>query len=247
MDSFEAQLPENKNRTFLDKVNDDLKEFEKHAAKAVGKKKQEFDELIKKAREYGTQINEVQKRDRQDEFWQQYHEATGRGLEKVLEAHERSLSRKKASYAKYVDDVDALEKWAAAERLKHATDAESGIARAWQNFAKEAKNSAQEMESTFSNLFSGLDSGFRSVFQNFFEHGKLSLDSFKSVFANFLGELMHMAITRPITVQIAGAITGMLGTGGIVQAASAGSVPGGFSAASLPVGSLVPNSCWMGY
>ena len=35
----------------------------------------------------------------------------------------------------------------------------------------------------------------------------MSLSSFRSVFASFLADLMHMAITRPITVQIAGVVS----------------------------------------
>ncbi|MEI3453724.1 MAG: hypothetical protein V8Q91_09990 [Bilophila wadsworthia] len=57
--------------------------------------------------------------------------------------------------------------------------------------------------------------------------GKVSLSSFRSVFASFLADLMHMAITRPITVQIAGVVSGMLGTGGVAQAAGGSGGMGG--------------------
>ena len=61
-------------------------------------------------------------------------------------------------------------------------------------------------------LFSGMDSGWKSAWEQMIETGKVSLSSFRSVFASFLADLMHMAITRPITVQIAGVVSGMLGT-----------------------------------
>ena len=64
-----------------------------------------------------------------------------------------------------------------------------------------------------------MDSGWKSVWEQMIETGKVSLSSFRSLFVLFLADLMHMAITRPITVQIAGVVSGMLGTGGVAYAA----------------------------
>ena len=76
------------------------------------------------------------------------------------------------------------------------------------------------------------------------ETGKVSLSSFKSLFASFLADLMHMAITRPITVQIAGVVSGMLGTGGVAYAAGGSGGSGGVGGMSNLSGlsNLMPGS-----
>ena len=77
------------------------------------------------------------------------------------------------------------------------------------------------------------------------ETGKVSLSSFRSVFASFLADLMHMAITRPITVQIAGVVSGMLGTGGVAQAAGGSGGMGGIGNLS-GLSNLMPGSWFSG-
>ncbi|MFR0875838.1 MAG: hypothetical protein ACLSHC_15605 [Bilophila wadsworthia] len=65
------------------------------------------------------------------------------------------------------------------------------------------------------------------------------------MFASFLADLMHMAITRPITVQIAGVVSGMLGTGGVAQAAGGSGGMGGIGNLS-GLSNLMPGSWFSG-
>ncbi len=125
-------------------------------------------------------------------------------------------------------------------QLESSRDPFDGITRGLQGFISEATDGAKAMEDTFSGLFNGMDSGFHSVWEQMLEDGKVSLSSFKSLFASFLADLMHMAITRPITVQIAGVVSGMLGTGGVAYAAG-GSGGGGIGNLS-GVSNLMPGS-----
>ena len=70
------------------------------------------------------------------------------------------------------------------------------------------------------------------------ETGKVSLSSFRSLFASFLADLMHMAITRPITVQIAGVVSGMFGTGGVAYAAGGSGGGAGGLLGNVPLSKL---------
>jgi tape measure domain-containing protein len=123
-------------------------------------------------------------------------------------------------------------------QLESSRDPFDGITRGLQGFISKATDGAKAMEDTFSGLFNGMDSGFKDVWQQMLDDGKVSLSSFKSLFASFLADLMHMAITRPIVVQIAGVVSGMLGAGGVGASGSGyGSLLG-----NVPVSSLIPNS-----
>lgn len=141
-----------------------------------------------------------------------------------------------------------IQQWLELQKLQLATDPESGIERATRKYLAEAQDLGKAYESTFSSLFSGLDNSFKSVWQNIFEHGKLTLDSFKSVFVNFLSEIAHYALTRPIVISIAGALSGALGLGGGSTAyAGLGGVAGsgggvGNLLGSVPVTSILPDS-----
>ena len=129
-------------------------------------------------------------------------------------------------------------------QLESSRDPFDGITRGLQGFISEATDGAKAMEDTFSGLFNGMDSGFHSVWEQMIETGKVSLSSFKSLFASFLADLMHMAITRPITVQIAGVVSGMLGTGGVAYAAGGSGGSGGVGGMSNLSGlsNLMPGS-----
>lgn len=129
-------------------------------------------------------------------------------------------------------------------QLESSRDPFDGITRGLQGFISEATDGAKAMEDTFSGLFNGMDSGFHSVWEQMLEDGKVSLSSFKSLFASFLADLMHMAITRPITVQIAGVVSGMLGTGGVAYAAGGSGGSGGVGGMSNLSGlsNLMPSS-----
>lgn len=112
---------------------------------------------------------------------------------------------------------------------------------ALRDYQVDASNQAKSMNDAFRGLFSGMDSGWKSVWEQMIETGKVSLSSFRSLFVSFLADLMHMAITRPITVQIAGVVSGMLGTGGVAYAAG-GSGGSGIGFGNLPFSSLLPDS-----
>ncbi|WP_303215859.1 phage tail tape measure C-terminal domain-containing protein, partial [Bilophila wadsworthia] len=124
-------------------------------------------------------------------------------------------------------------------------EAMDGAQVALRDYQVEASNQAKSMNDAFRGLFSGMDSGWKSAWEQMVEDGKVSLSSFKSLFASFLADLMHMAITRPITVQIAGVVSGMLGTGGVAYAAGGpGSDSGGTGGllGNIPFSSILPDS-----
>ena len=84
----------------------------------------------------------------------------------------------------------------------------------------DATDAAKGAEEAFSSLYSGMDSGWKfGMGTDDRDGGKCRCRRSASLFVSFLADLMHMAITRPITVQIAGVVSGMLGTGGVAYAA----------------------------
>lgn len=115
-----------------------------------------------------------------------------------------------------------MEQWKELKALQMSHDWADGAQRAFLQYRADATDAAKGTEEAFSSLFEGMDSGFHNVWQQMLEDGKVSLSSFKSLFASFLADLMHMAITRPITVQIAGAISGLFGSSGTPGGAGAG-------------------------
>ena len=115
-----------------------------------------------------------------------------------------------------------MEQWKELKALQMSHDWSDGAQRAFLQYRADATDAAKGTEEAFSSLFEGMDSGFHNVWQQMLEDGKVSLSSFKSLFASFLADLMHMAITRPITVQIAGAISGLFGSSGTPGGAGAG-------------------------
>ena len=112
-----------------------------------------------------------------------------------------------------------IDQWKELKALQMSHDWSDGAQRAFLQYRADATDAAKGAEEAFSSLYSGMDSGWKSAWEQMIETGKVSLSSFRSVFASFLADLMHMAITRPITVQIAGVVSGMLGTGGVAMVA----------------------------
>ena len=139
---------------------------------------------------------------------------------------------------------DYINQWRELKELQASHDWSDGAQRAFLKYRADATDAAKGAEEAFSSLYSGMDSGWKSAWEQMIETGKVSLSSFRSVFASFLADLMHMAITRPITVQIAGVVSGMLGTGGVAYAAGGSGVGGGTGGllGNIPFSSLLPDS-----
>ena len=138
-----------------------------------------------------------------------------------------------------------MEQWKELKALQMSHDWADGAQRAFLQYRADATDAAKGAEEAFSGLYSGMDSGWKSAWEQMIETGKVSLSSFRSVFASFLADLMHMAITRPITVQIAGVVSGMFGAGGVAYAAG-GSGGGGGMGNLSGLSNLMPNSWFSG-
>ena len=164
------------------------------------------------------------------------------------EAVSKSISKQAEEYRKAIEagenaaeELVRLEEWKRDQIQRASREAMDGAQVALRDYQVEASNQAKSMNDAFRGLFSGMDSGWKSAWEQMIETGKVSLSSFRSVFASFLADLMHMAITRPITVQIAGVVSGMLGTGGVAYASGGSGGVGGMSDLS-GVSNLMPGS-----
>ena len=167
------------------------------------------------------------------------------------EAVSKSISKQAEEYRKAIEagenaaeELVRLEEWKRDQIQRASREAMDGAQVALRDYQVEASNQAKSMNDAFRGLFSGMDSGWKSAWEQMIETGKVSLSSFRSLFASFLADLMHMAITRPITVQIAGAVSGMLGTGGVAYAAGGSGGSGGVGGMSNLSGlsNLMPSS-----
>lgn len=161
------------------------------------------------------------------------------------EAVSKSISKQVEEYRKAGVDIVRLEEWKRDQIQRASREAMDGAQVALRDYQVEASNQAKSMNDAFRGLFSGMDSGWKSAWEQMIETGKVSLSSFRSVFASFLADLMHMAITRPITVQIAGVVSGMLGTGGVAYAAGGSGSNGGGTGGllgNIPFSSILPDS-----
>lgn len=165
------------------------------------------------------------------------------------EAVSKSISKQAEEYRKAIEagenaaeELVRLEEWKRDQIQRASREAMDGAQVALRDYQVEASNQAKSMNDAFRGLFSGMDSGWKSAWEQMIETGKVSLSSFRSAFASFLADLMHMAITRPITVQIAGVVSGMLGTGGVAYAAGGNGGSGGIGLGNFPFSSLLPDS-----
>lgn len=168
------------------------------------------------------------------------------------EAVSKSISKQAEEYRKAIEagenaaeELVRLEEWKRDQIQRASREAMDGAQVALRDYHVEASNQAKSMNDAFRGLFSGMDSGWKSAWEQMIETGKVSLSSFRSVFASFLADLMHMAITRPITVQIAGVVSGMLGTGGVAYAAGGSGGMGGIGNLS-GLSNLMPGSWFSG-
>lgn len=172
------------------------------------------------------------------------------------EAVSKSISKQAEEYRKAIEagenaaeELVRLEEWKRDQIQRASREAMDGARVALRDYQVEASNQAKSMNDAFRGLFSGMDSGWKSAWEQMIETGKVSLSSFRSAFASFLADLMHMAITRPITVQIAGVVSGMLGTGGVAYAAGGSGSNGGGTGGllgNIPFSSILPDSWTFG-
>ena len=168
------------------------------------------------------------------------------------EAVSKSISKQAEEYRKAIEagenaaeELVRLEEWKRDQIQRASREAMDGAQVALRDYQVEASKQAKSMNDAFRSLFSGMDSGWKSAWEQMIETGKVSLSSFRSAFASFLADLMHMAITRPITVQIAGVVSGMLGTGGVAYAAGGSGSNGGGTGGllgNIPFSSILPDS-----
>ena len=161
------------------------------------------------------------------------------------EAVSKSISKQAEEYRKAIEagenaaeELVRLEEWKRDQIQRASREAMDGAQVALRDYQVEASNQAKSMNDAFRGLFTGMDSGWKSAWGQMIETGKMSLSSFRSVFASFLADLMHMAITRPITVQIAGVVSGILGTGGVAYAAGGSGGGAGGLLGNVPLSNL---------
>ena len=177
-------------------------------------------------------------------FYKELEEMSGAfGLS--LEVQNRLLDEQMEIFRDADIPENLIQTWRQYKDLINSHDWADGAQRAFLQYRADATDAAKGAEEAFSSLFEGMDSGFHNVWQQMLEDGKVSLSSFKSLFASFLADLMHMAITRPITVQIAGVVSGMLGTGGVAYAAGGSGSNGGGTGGllgNIPFSSILPDS-----
>ena len=166
-------------------------------------------------------------------FYKELEEMSGAfGLS--LEVQNRLLDEQMEIFRDADIPENLIQTWRQYKDLMNSHDWADGAQRAFLQYRADATDAAKGTEEAFSSLFEGMDSGFHNVWQQMLEDGKVSLSSFKSLFASFLADLMHMAITRPITVQIAGVVSGMLGGSGMSGVAGAASGGSGGVSNTLP-------------
>lgn len=174
-------------------------------------------------------------------FYKELEEMSGAfGLS--LEVQNRLLDEQMEIFRDADIPENLIQTWRQYKDLMNSHDWADGAQRAFLQYRADATDAAKGAEEAFSSLYSGMDSGWKSAWEQMIETGRVSLSSFRSVFASFLADLMHMAITRPITVQIAGVVSGMLGTGGVAYAAGGNSGSGEIGLGNLPFSSLLPDS-----
>lgn len=177
-------------------------------------------------------------------FYKELEEMSGAfGLS--LEVQNRLLDEQMEIFRDADIPENLIQTWRQYKDLMNSHDWADGAQRAFLQYRADATDAAKGTEEAFSSLFEGMDSGFHNVWQQMLEDGKVSLSSFKSLFASFLADLMHMAITRPITVQVAGVVSGMLGTGGVAYAAGGSGSNGGGTGGllgNIPFSSILPDS-----
>lgn len=177
-------------------------------------------------------------------FYKELEEMSGAfGLS--LEVQNRLLDEQMEIFRDADIPENLIQTWRQYKDLMNSHDWADGAQRAFLKYRADATDAAKGAEEAFSSLYSGMDSGWKSAWEQMIETSRVSLSSFRSVFVSFLADLMHMAITRPITVQIAGVVSGMLGTGGVAYAAGGSGGVGGIGNLS-GLSNFMPGSWFSG-
>lgn len=175
------------------------------------------------------------------QFYKELEELTGQyGLS--LKYQNELLAQQSELWRDAGISDDYINQWRELKELQSSHDWADGAQRAFLQYRADATDAAKGAEEAFSSLFDGMDSGWRSAWEQMIETGKVSLSSFRSLFSSFLADLMHMAITRPITVQIAGVVSGMPGTGGVASASGGTGTSGSGSVNIGGLTNLIPDS-----
>ena len=223
---------------FLRDVQSLKKEDPEKYARLMAKAETEHEKALRKATRAGKEQNDHTQE--KLAFYKELEELTGQyGLslkyQNDLLNEQVELWRDADIPEEYINKMREL------RELQMSRDWVDGAKRGLLEYRASASDTAKGVEESFKGLFDGMDSGWRSAWQQMIETGKVSLSSFRSLFASFLADLLHIAITRPITVQIAGVVSGMLGTGGVAYAAGGAGGSGGLLG-NIPFSSLLPDS-----
>ena len=244
--SMKAELAEDKEVGYMAKITSDLEMYEEAAAKATGKEKERLEGLISDYKRLDEQIAQKKAFGEADkalqDFEKRHQSVFGNAIDLTesirveMEGYRQAVvasNKSEAEKEKILERILELEKRLNKEASKDWAD---GITRAVEKYTDEAKDLAKQTESAFTSLFNGLDSGFKSMWGDFINKGKVSFSSMKDLFKNFLADLAHIALTRPIMVQIAGAVQGFFGLGG--NAATAANVVASTTGGGGGLGSL---------
>ncbi len=128
-------------------------------------------------------------------FYKELEEMSGAfGLS--LEVQNRLLDEQMEIFRDADIPENLIQTWRQYKDLMNSHDWADGAQRAFLQYRADATDAAKGAEEAFSGLYSGMDSGWKSAWEQMIETGKVSLSSFRSLFASFLVDLMHMAITR---------------------------------------------------
>lgn len=198
--SLQAQLDQNKGQGFLVGLNKELAGLEKRMGKASEATILEFQTLKEQAQAIGKQIVSEQNLDTQNKFWSEFHSLTGQGLAQTTEAHERALEKQAELYRNAGVEIVDIEAWVTAKRLEYATDFESGIKRAFNNYARNASDAAKSAESFVTNSFQGME----DAIVQFVKTGKLD---FSSMVDSMISDLTRLTLRM--------AMFGSNGSGGL--------------------------------
>ena len=107
------------------------------------------------------------------------------------EAVSKSISKQVEEYRKAIEagenaaeEMVRLEEWKRDQIQRASREAMDGARVALRDYQVEASNQAKSMNDAFRGLFSGMDSGWKSAWEQMIETGKVSLSSFRSLFAS---------------------------------------------------------------
>ena len=151
-----------------------------------------------------------------------------------------------------------IDQWRKLKELEDSTGFLDGIERAYRTFAGQTADAAKLTDTSFTKFFKNSEENFMAMWRSVAQTGTLTASTFadtlkaaKGYFTNFLGELAHIALTRPIMVSVTGVVnslpwgsngganvsgqliggSGSSGAGLLRGLAGAGGIPGGVRSA----------------